>query len=557
MSVKVDMREVHNMKDAITKELSKTNSDLESLKGSMSKLIETKQFEGATATNIKDYTNTFHNQTIEKFKNTNQNFVQDISKSINKFSESVDNHEEAILVEDEIEKYKTDIIKKVASMKESVEYANVNIEYAGGLTTAKKISYENLINDKNTFKDYINTTLEKLEDFDALNSIDGDITNNAITELKGLTSYVKKGLPANRSTIKSTSKKIERAILHHKTREELVKFQEFLEKNSDYMNRVPSKSRKAVKAFKQAGRELLALKAIGNGDVIAGYNKFMSVRNVDKLIDSMSHKQLQKMALFMHTDADNIKLKNLLKSSGEFVKNNPFKKGNLVNWMTNVQNYKSKSSELLKNELKDKNFQYKFGDSRKFFDTAEMKKAASTEFKNTFSSQNFRDHILKKENLKFNKTPLTNVKNYLGEGVKGLKGDFSSKNILGKFQLSMKLGGKVLKPLGVAAAITDNLDEKSTQEKLVGMGVDLGAIGASAAAGAAIGTAIPIPVVGTLLGAGAGILVGVAMEAKLPGFDKSATELAKEGINKSIDAQVNTFKSGWNLASKGLKTIFN
>ncbi|NJH66666.1 hypothetical protein [Staphylococcus agnetis] len=182
-----------------------------------------------------------------------------------------------------------------------------------------------------------------------------------------------------------------------------------------------------------------------------------------------------------------------------------------------------------------------------------MKKAASTEFKNTFSSQNFRDNILKKENFKSRTAATKNLKNYVDEGLKTLKGDFTSKNVIGKLKHSMKLGGEVLKPLALVSEITDNLDEKSAKEMLVGMGVDLGAIGASTAVGAAVGTAIPIPVVGTLLGAGAGIDVGYLLDKKLPGTDKSLTDLAKSGINKGLDAGVNAVKSGWNYVKSGFK----
>ena len=557
MGVKVNMREVHHMKDAIQGELNRTNGDLDTLKEKMSALINTEQFKGATATNIKRYTQTFHFQSIVKVKDTNKNYIDDMDKSIDKFSNQVDNDASAILHEDEIKKYKDDISEKIKSMDESIEYANAWIDSVNTLTTAQKIQKEDLNTSKKTFTDYVNKTIEKLVDFDTNNSIDGDTTNNAITELKGLTTYVKNDLPSNRATISSTSGKIESAIIRHRTNEELERWQRFLEKSSDHMNAFPPKTKKGLNALKQAGREMLALKAIGDGDVIAGYNKFMSTRNVNELIDNMSAKQLKEMALFMHTDADNVNLKNLLKSSGEFVKNNPFKKGNLVNWMKNVQNLDSKTSALLKEELKDKNFQYKFGDSKKFFDTAEMKKAASTEFKNTFSSQNFRDNILKKENFKSRTAATKNIKNYVDEGLKTLKGDFASKNVIGKLKHTMKVGGKVLKPLAVVSAITDNLDEKSTKEMLVGMGVDLGAIGASAAAGAAIGTAIPIPVVGTLLGATVGIGVGYLLDKKLPGVDKSLTELAKSGINKGLDVGANAVKSGWNNVTSGFKTIFN
>lgn len=557
MGVKVNMNEVQNMKNAIKSELDKTNGDVDTLKESMASLINTDQFKGATASSVKSYTKTFHYQSINKIKNTNKDYVADMDKSISKFSNQVDNDEAAILHEDKIKTYKDDISKKVKSMKETIEYVNNWIDTVNTLTTAQKVKNEDLTSKATTFKDHVDDTIDKLVNFDAINSTDGDLTNNLIAELKGLTTYVKNDLPANRSSISGTSGKIESAIIRHQTSEELKRWQKFLEKCSDEMNAFPPKTKKGLNALKQAGREMLALKAIGNGDILAGYNKFMSTRNVNELIDNMSPKQLKNMALYMHTDIDNVNLKNLLKSSGEFVKNNPFKKGNLVDWMKNVQNLDSKTSALLKEELKDKNFQYKFGDSKQFFDKAEMKKAASTEFKNTFSSQNFRDNILKKENFKSRTAATKNLKNYVDEGLKTLKGDFTSKNVIGKLKHSMKLGGKVLKPLALVSAITDNLDEKSTKEMLVGMGVDLGAIGASAAAGAAVGTAIPIPVVGTLLGAAAGIGVGYLLDSKLPGMDKSLTDVAKSSINKGLDAGANVVKSGWNNVTSGFKTIFN
>lgn len=557
MGVKVNMNEVQNMKNAIKSELDKTNGDVDTLKESMASLINTDQFKGATASSVKSYTKTFHYQSINKIKNTNKDYVADMDKSISKFSNQVDNDEAAILHEDKIKTYKDDISKKVKSMKETIEYVNNWIDTVNTLTTAQKVKNEDLTSKATTFKDHVDDTIDKLVNFDAVNSTDGDLTNNLIIELKGLTTYVKNDLPANRSSISGTSGKIESAIIRHQTSEELKRWQKFLEKCSDEMNAFPPKTKKGLNALKQAGREMLALKAIGNGDILAGYNKFMSTRNVNELIDNMSPKQLKNMALYMHTDIDNVNLKNLLKSSGEFVKNNPFKKRNLVDWMKNVQNLDSKTSALLKEELKDKNFQYKFGDSKQFFDKAEMKKAASTEFKNTFSSQNFRDNILKKENFKSRTAATKNLQNYVDEGLKTLKGDFTSKNVIGKLKHSMKLGGKVLKPLALVSAITDNLDEKSTKEMLVGMGVDLGAIGASAAAGAAVGTAIPIPVVGTLLGAAAGIGVGYLLDSKLPGMDKSLTDVAKSSINKGLDAGANVVKSGWNNVTSGFKTIFN
>ena len=74
------------------------------------------------------------------------------------------------------------------------------------LSTAKKIKTDNLSNKMSDFNKHIDKTIEKLTSFDANNSIDGDRTDNLITELSGLSSYVK-GLSSNRARISTTTKK--------------------------------------------------------------------------------------------------------------------------------------------------------------------------------------------------------------------------------------------------------------------------------------------------------------------------------------------------------------
>ena len=109
MGLKVDMTEVGNLKKAIDRSLDSVNEKVESLSGSMSKLVGTDGFEGEAATSVKNYTNTFHIKTIKNIEDINNNFKSDISKSIEKFRGEVDNSHSAILVEDKIKEYKKDI----------------------------------------------------------------------------------------------------------------------------------------------------------------------------------------------------------------------------------------------------------------------------------------------------------------------------------------------------------------------------------------------------------------------------------------------------------------
>ncbi|HDA1767479.1 TPA: transposase [Staphylococcus aureus] len=559
MGYKVDMSEVHNMQKSIDSSLSAINTKVSTLNSSINNLINTEGFEGQAASSVKNYSKTFHLQSIKKIETINKDFKSDIAKSIRKFQSEVDNNASAILDEDEIKKYKKDIDDALKDVFKSSKDANGAISDVSDLTTAKKIKTENLANKMADFNKDIDRTVERLTNFDANNSIDGDKTDNLITELSGVNSYVKNMKP-NRARISSTSGKIEGAIARHKTREELVKWQTYMETLSDNLYKMPGLSKTASDAILQAGREYYAIKAVGNGSALRGYQEYLKTRDINKLMNKMSKAQLQKLTLVFNTNKDNFKIKNAVKMASEFARNNPFKKGNLVNWMTKVQGYESASAQILKKGLQDKNFKYTFGDAKKFFDTAEMKKAAVTEFKNTFVPQNIRETFFKKENLTSKTALKKNMSKFWNEDIKGgikeFKLDFANKNIIGKLGKMLKLGGKVLKPLAFITAITDNIDKKSKQERYVGMGVDLAAIGASAAAGAAagaaIGSAVPLPVVGTLVGALAGTVAGIGLNYKIPYLNKSATELAKDGINSGI----NKVKSGFGKVTSGFKTVF-
>ena len=125
------------------------------------------------------------------------------------------------------------------------------------LTTANKIDTTNLANKMATFNKQIDKTLEKLRDFDTNNSIDGDRTNNLIEELSGLNSYVKK-LSPNRARISSTSGKIDKARFVHKTSEELIKWQKYMESISDSIEGQPGLNKNTMKQWsKQDGSTLL------------------------------------------------------------------------------------------------------------------------------------------------------------------------------------------------------------------------------------------------------------------------------------------------------------
>ncbi|WP_199219324.1 hypothetical protein [Staphylococcus haemolyticus] len=125
------------------------------------------------------------------------------------------------------------------------------------------------------------------------------------------------------------------------------------------------------------------------------------------------------------------------------------------------------------------------------------------------------------------------------------------KNNLGDLGKLIKMGGKALKQLAAITAITDNMSKDSLQEKLVGAGEDLSILGGSAAAG----TAIPVPVVGTLVGAVAGIGIGLIGDVKYK--DKTVKDYVKDGINNSLNNGKNFIGDSWKGATKGIKSVFS
>lgn len=551
MGLKVDMNEVHNMKQSIDSSLDSLNSKVENLNSSMTSLIGTDGFEGKAADSVKNYTKTFHEKNISKIKTINEKYKSDIKKSIDKFESEVDKNSSAILVEDEIKDYKQKIDDTLGDVYKSSDDANNSIMDVADLTTANKIDTTNLANKMATFNKQIDKTLEKLRDFDTNNSIDGDRTNNLIEELSGLNSYVKK-LSPNRARISSTSGKIDKARFVHKTSEELIKWQKYMESISDSIEGQPGLNKKYYEVMVQAGREYFVVKAIGDGSVKRGFDKFLKYRDVNKIFNSMNKRQLRRVMTLFNVSKSDIKLKNSFKNASEFVRNNPFKKGNLVNWLSKVQNYDSMNAKVLRESIKNKHFKYQFGDAKKFFDTKEMKKAASTEFKNTFINQGLREAFGNKGTFTISGFK-NNFKKYWNKNVRGGVNEFKNKNILGKIGKITKMGGKILKPLAIGSAIMDNYKKDDPQKTFVGSGVDLAAIGASSAAGAAIGTAIPVPVLGTLVGAGVGAIAGLALETKLPFIHKSVTQVAKDGINSGLD----NAKDAWKKTTSAFKMNFN
>ena len=125
-------------------------------------------------------------------------------------------------------------------------------------------------------------------------------------------------------------------------------------------------------------------------------------------------------------------------------------------------------------------------------------------------------------------------------------------------------GGKTLGIVGNGLMIGNNLivagkEETGTVDKtrrfVVDSAIDVGSGAAAMAAGATMGSFIAPPL-GTLVGAGAGVVINYAINVEYGKPPKSLVGHTKDFVNKKADAVVDTVADAAHAISKGLGKIF-
>lgn len=530
MGLKIDMSEVHNMRSAIDSSLNSVNSKTSQLSSSMSKLIGTEGFEGKAATSVKNYTNSFHIKNIQKIKDINTKYKEDIQKSINKFESEVDNSQSAILDEDRIQEYKKEIGNSLKVIIRASNEANKAISKVNDLTTAKSIKTDKLTNDMSLFNKQISNTLERLNAFDK-SSNDSQNTDDKIQEIVQLSSYVK-GLSSNRARINATSASINK----YKTENNIS---DVILATSNTINSVNNvMSNEFLNIIKNAVKESIGLKMIGGGSLKKAIN-MISKKGLEKSIDNLSDAQLRRISAHFETTLGNVKLKKIITAFNHLKAHG--RKSELGTIYTSILNKKQQTRAEMLDIVKNKGFKNALNAK---FSLSNIGKSALSGFaESVLPTDSYRLYkSLKKHGLK----------DFWDKGIKRSISkeifDFKGSNPYGKFKMSTKYLGKAIKPLSIASVLHDSSKHKGIQKQLVNAGVDLGAIGASTAIGAGIGSTIPIPVVGSATGAVVGVVAGLAMDAKVFG-GKSVTDWAKIGANNSI----NKVKDLYNDSTEKLK----
>ena len=86
-----------------------------------------------------------------------------------------------------------------------------------------------------------------------------------------------------------------------------------MESISDSIEGQPGLNKKYYEAMVQAGREYFVVKAIGDGSVKRGFDKFLKYRDVNKIFNSMNKRQLRRVMTLFNVSKSDIKLKIHLK----------------------------------------------------------------------------------------------------------------------------------------------------------------------------------------------------------------------------------------------------
>jgi len=116
-------------------------------------------------------------------------------------------------------------------------------------------------------------------------------------------------------------------------------------------------------------------------------------------------------------------------------------------------------------------------------------------------------------------------------------------------RVGLKLGGA----MAIGGVVYDIANGKDVDQAIVSGGVGFGA---SVLAGAAIGTAIPVPVVGTAVGAVGGAVVGIFASGAVDSLYQNGIGAVGDAISDGASAVANTGKAIGGLAEDAWNAIF-
>lgn len=517
MSLKVDLPEVVALSNKISQGQAQAEASLSTVKKEIGSLDAMESFKGKSAEKAKYYFAEFHQSIIEAFQQLLIEIDADSDKNINDFLGKVDSSEGAKVYQSYIEEQKETIESTYSDFESLSQEINQTINSVSDLVSVIKPNFHEITTKKNILTRIIKDLVQNM----------GDFSNQADTaKMKEMLKHIQ--LLMNNAQAKKGE---ERFTEFYKgdSKEAKEKLDKWVYSRSDKtsLDKVSDWGDIAKKYFKyssytgmaaQAGSMAIILKTMTKGE----RSKFLKTGLHSLFRDSY----IRYNNLLTNTNIFKVTNRQFMDVAKQIVKGkmNPLKALQSAPF-TNVRGKNAMKKEFAR--LLDLQ---KYQDFKKLTPGKKLWSISKT-FGNELLGNKYKTtkKIITQTNWKKPQTLMTGV-------VDEVKGKTKGLNVLGKI-------GKLAGPLGAGLHIADNFNQHkgNKQKAIVGSAVDIAGSSVAAATGAAVGSAF-LPPIGTVVGAGVGILVSTGLNKKWGEPPKSALDHIKGGTNKAINKIKGWFK---------------
>ena len=517
MGNKVDIQEVIALSDKTSNAKETIQTDFTTVMEQMNQLNDMESFKGQAAEIAKYYFAEFHQSIIDAIQLLFIEIDSNLDKNLEDFSSSVDSSDHARIKQSYIENEKEALDSLHQEYESLSEKINSTIDDVSDLVSVVKPSMTYLNYRKRESIKKMENVVENMGNF--ANQKKSDEINEMLEHIRTLMSHAKAEKGEDRFTTfyKGDPKKAK------------AKLDKWVDKNRDktVVEHVEEKGKNVTNAFKYAKLGNLAGQAAPIAYVLAK----MSAKDRNKYLRT-GMQSMFKGDLIRHNNMST--LTNIFKVS----KNDLLRLGKQTakdpkNFLKHLQNgpfSDVRGKNAMKKVFDNIHGLDKYKELKKLSPGKQAWSAAKT-FGNEWLGNKIKTttKLIKNTNWKKPQTFVT-------ESVKEVKNSTKGLNTLGKL-------GKLAGPAGVGLDIVSNFTEHkdNPQKAIVGSVVDIGANSAAAATGAAVGSLI-VPPIGTVVGAGVGIVGSALLNKKWGEPPKSALDKTKDGVNKAINKVAGWFK---------------
>lgn len=537
--MKIAMEEVLDIQSELNKELKNISTKLQAVRNETRHIGQMKSFQGKTATASKNYFQTVHEESIDDLNMTIGQLLKNYKKITSEFKNLVDISSSAIITDDYLHDHNDRVRKLESGVLETNEDGHQIIQSVSDIVSLTKPNISPFSQSVNLSQKYIDQLNQKLIKFEetALTIVQ-DSMNEVENQKKKLTKFtaasIKSGLPNN------FIKMADELGIDISDESAIAKWANFM---------------KAIKS--------------GSGSVVSFFDKSNQITEaVSKayVLYKMTPKEYLKYAKTGKSKLTSAQLREF----GNILGRNPYQI-NLKTVKSHLSKYGMRifTKERMKGLL---NHLKPYGNSRR-------KGFLQSEFDKYWGLDKYRDFKKLTPMKKAGKLGTTFVDELVGKKYKGTKKAFSTivswtnpskayenqskkskkpksvvdkKNVIGKGSKITKNIGKGFGALSFGLIVADNYQSNKgdTKKIVVGTAVDGALTGGAAAIGATVGSAI-VPPIGTVVGAGVGVLVSAGLNTEFGTPPKSIADHSKDLVNKGVDSAIKSTKkignaiAGW------------